>query len=60
MNENRGGARKGAGRPRSDDPLKRRTIALRESEWRQLEAIKEYNGLSLADTLRLMIAAWAT
>ena len=55
---NHGGPRKGAGRPKSADPLKRRTIALRESEWQAIEDIRQREGLSLVATLRLMIAAW--
>jgi hypothetical protein len=49
-----GGKRKGAGRPRSDDPPKKGSIMLRESEWKRLDAYG-FGQLSKAGVLRWLL-----
>jgi DNA ligase 1 len=50
-------APRGRGRPRSADPLERRTIALRGSEWAALERMASSRGCSLAAALRSLLPA---
>lgn len=42
----RGGTRPGAGRPRSPEPLERRTVRLSARQWAQAEALGEPHSAS--------------